>query len=67
MKRFTVDEVMDYLVAEDVDFAKLRSVNGLELYKDRFIFMYGTELLDVNVLLKISQHTATTNKKVLGL
>lgn len=67
MKRFKTEDVMDYLVTEDVDIARLRSPNGIELYKDKLIFMYCADLLSVNALSKISWHTAATIKKVLGL
>ncbi|HFE3555351.1 TPA: hypothetical protein ACF3IQ_000330 [Enterobacter hormaechei] len=67
MKRFTVNEVLDYLDAEDIDLNKLRSTNGLTLYKEKLIFMYCSDLFSVNVLSKISWHTAATIKKVLGL
>lgn len=66
MKRFTVNEVLDYLDAEDIDFNKLRSTDGLTFYKEKLIFMYFSDLFSVNVLSKISWPTAATIKKVLG-
>jgi len=57
------EQVKEILTMDGIDIFKLRSKNGLSLYRNQLFMLLSSATISVNALAKLSWHTAASIKK----